>query len=133
VQIFLKLMSNKVKYTCEFPIRCSPHVLYDFFITANGLEEWFAEHVDQNQNEYTFTWSGSTEKAVLIESHQDEFVKYRWDWMGKGEYFEFRIEQNDLTGNTLIIVTDFADKKEVNDQIQLWETQLTELKHRIGS
>jgi START-like superfamily domain len=126
-------MSNKIKFTCEFPIRCSPHVLYDFFISANALGEWFADQVDQHENEYTFYWNGSMEKAILIESHHESFVRYRWETMGKGEYFEFRIEQNDLTSNTIIIVTDFAEKKDVQDSIQLWETQLTELKHRIGS
>jgi hypothetical protein len=84
-------------------------------------------------NEFEYANLAYKEDLAWTDSQHDEFVKYRWDWMGKGEYFEFRIEQNDLTGNTLIIVTDFADKKEVNDQIQLWETQLTELKHRIGS
>jgi START-like superfamily domain len=126
-------MSSKIKFTCEFPINCSPHVLYDFILTANGLGEWFADRVDQHENEYTFWWNGSPEKAVLIESVHESLVRFRWDWMGKGEYFEIKIEQNDLTSKTIIIITDFADKKEIADQTQLWETQLTELKHRIGS
>jgi START-like superfamily domain len=126
-------MSTKIKFVVEYPINCSPHVLYDFFITANGLAEWFAEKVDQRGNEYSFFWSGSEEKAILIDSAKESFVRFRWDYMGKGEYFEFRIEQNDLTSNTVIVITDFADKGDIADQTLLWESQLTELKHRIGS
>jgi len=31
------------------------------------------------------------------------------------------------------MISDFADKKEIKDQSQLWEYQVKELFHRLGS
>jgi hypothetical protein len=53
--------------------------------------------------------------------------------MGKDEYFEFRIEKSPVTNETLLTVTDFADKNEISDQTLLWEAQIHDLKHRVGS
>ena len=51
----------------------------------------------------------------------------------RSEFFEFRIEQSSITNETLLRITDFADKSELKDQEQLWTNQVNNLKHRIGS
>jgi hypothetical protein len=51
----------------------------------------------------------------------------------KGEYFEFRIEKTEISNQTVLLVKDFAEKSEIRDQSRLWEYQLKELFHRIGS
>jgi beta-galactosidase/beta-glucuronidase len=60
-------------------------------------------------------------------------VVYRWDWMSADEYFEFRIEKSPVTNQTLLTVTDFADKNDIADQKMLWDSQIHNLMHRIGS
>jgi hypothetical protein len=40
-------MSKKVKYTLEYPVRCSPVILYDFLSSQTGLQEWFADKVEE--------------------------------------------------------------------------------------
>ena len=126
-------MSKKVKFTIEFPVRCSPAILFDFLSTANGLGEWFADHVDQIDKTFIFNWSGTKESADMIEKIENKLVKFRWENMAPSEYFEFKIERNDVINDTELIITDFADKNDVDSQRQLWETQVHELKHRIGS
>ena len=51
----------------------------------------------------------------------------------KNEYFEFKIEKTEISNQTILIVKDFAEKNDVKDQSQLWEYQIKELFHRIGS
>ena len=34
-------MSKKALYTLEYPVRCSPGILYEFLSTPAGLQEWF--------------------------------------------------------------------------------------------
>jgi uncharacterized protein YndB with AHSA1/START domain len=126
-------MSKRIKYTMEFQIRCSPHILYDFLATPSGLGEWFAEKVQQKDNRFIFHWKGADEIAEMIAAEENEYVVYRWDWMNEDEYFEFRIEKSPVTNETILVVTDFADKKEIKDQEQLWEAQIHDLKHRVGS
>ncbi len=126
-------MSKKVLYTLEYPVRCSPGILYDFLRTPAGLQEWFADKVDEKDNVFSFSWNGTDEKAVLLESEEDKFVKFRWNYQTKDEYFEFRIDKSEVTNQTILIVKDFADKKEIKDQSQLWEYQVKDLFHRLGS
>jgi uncharacterized protein YndB with AHSA1/START domain len=126
-------MSKKVLYTLEYPVRCSPGILYEFLITPAGLQEWFADKVDERDGQFSFSWNGTEEKAELIDSEEDKFVRFRWDYMGKDEYFEWRIDKSEVTNQTILVISDFADKKEIKDQSQLWEYQVKELFHRLGS
>ena len=43
-------MSKKQLFTLEFPVRCSPSILYEFLSTPAGLQEWFADKVDERDN-----------------------------------------------------------------------------------
>lgn len=126
-------MTKKVPYTLEYPVRCSPSILYEFLSTPAGLQEWFADKVDERDGVFSFSWNGADEKAEQLEKEEDKFVRYRWLHAAKDEFFEFRIDKSEVTNQTILIVKDFADKKEVKDQSQLWEYQIKELFHRIGN
>lgn len=126
-------MLKKEIYSLEFPIRCSPSILYEFLSTPNGLQEWFADKVDQRDNIFHFTWNGSTDTAELIEDFENDYVRFRWDHYNENEFFEFRIEQSPVTNETILTITDFADKYEIADNESLWQSQVSDLKHRIGS
>ena len=126
-------MSKKVLYTLEYPVRCSPGILYDFLITPAGLQEWFADKVDERDGVFSFSWNGTEDKAELLDSEEVKFVRFRWDYMTKDEYFEWRIDKSEVTNQTILVISDFAEKKEIKDQSQLWEYQVKELFHRLGS
>lgn len=126
-------MSKKILFSLEYPVRCSPVILYNFLSTAAGLQEWFAEDVDEQEGIFSFGWDGEENKAKVLDYEEDVFVKYQWLNSPKDEYFEFRIDKSDITNQTILIIKDFAEKKEIKDQSQLWEFQVKELLHRIGS
>jgi len=127
-------MSKKQLFTLEFPVRCSPSILYEFLATPAGLQEWFADKVDEWDNVYSFSWNGEKpDKAEVVEKEQDKFIRYHWLHSEKGEYFEFRIEKTEVSNQTVLLVKDFAEKSEIRDQSRLWEYQLKDLFHRIGS
>jgi uncharacterized protein YndB with AHSA1/START domain len=127
-------MSKKQKFTLEFKVRCSPTILFEFLSTPSGLQEWFADKVDVWEDIWSFTWSGGVpEKATVLEEDHDEFIRYRWTTMDKAEYFEFRIAKTEISNQTILVITDFAEKNDIKDQTQLWEYQVKELFHRLGS
>jgi len=127
-------MSKKQLFTLEFPVRCSPTILYDFLITPAGLQEWFADKVDDWEGVYSFSWSGGVpDKAKLLEHEQDKFVRYHWLHSAKGEYFEFRIVKTEISNQTILVINDFAEKSEIKDQTQLWESQIKDLFYRLGN
>ena len=126
-------MSKKVLYTLEYPVRCSPGILYEFLSTHAGLQEWFADKVDERDGIFSFSWNGSDDTAELLESEEDKFIRFHWSHAPKEEFFEFSIEKSEITNQTILVIKDFADKKEIKDQSMLWDYQVKDLFHRIGS
>jgi uncharacterized protein YndB with AHSA1/START domain len=126
-------MSKKQLYTLEFPVRCSPTILYEFLSTSSGLQEWFADKVDDQDNVFTFSWNGSDDTAEVLEKEEDKYIRFHWSHAPKDEYFEFRIEKSEVSNQTILIVKDFAAKNEIKDQSALWNHQVKELFHRLGA
>jgi len=126
-------MSKKQLYTLEYPVRCSPTILYEFLSTASGLQEWFADKVDDRDGIFTFSWNGSEEYAEVLESEEEKFIRFHWTHAPKDEYFEFSIEKSEVTNQTILVIRDFADKKEIKDQSMLWDYQVKDLFHRLGN
>ncbi len=124
---------SKQLFTLEFPVRCSPTILYEFLATPSGLQEWFADVVDERDKVFSFEWNGSEEKAELISAEHEKSIRFRWLHSGPSEYFEFSIVKSEVTNQTILIISDFAEKKEIVDQSRLWEYQVKELFHRLGS
>lgn len=126
-------MSKKQRFTLEYPVRCSPSILYEFLSTPAGLQEWFADKVDERENVFSFSWNGTTDKAEVLESEYEKFIRFHWLHLPKDEYFEFRIEKSEVTNQTILVINDFAEKTDVKDQSQLWGYQVKDLFHRLGN
>lgn len=124
---------SKQLYTLEYPVRCSPSILFEFLSTPAGLQEWFADKVDERDNVFFFSWNGSSQKAEVLESQEEKFIRFHWLDAPKEEYFEFSIEKSEITNQTILVVKDFAEKRELKDQSMLWDYQVKDLFHRIGS
>ena len=131
-RLSFQMSQTKVPYTLEFPIRCSPTILYEFLSTPVGLQEWFADRVDQRDNLFYFYWNGAPDTAERLDAVTNEFVRYRWDYADTNELFEFRIEQSAVTNMTILRITDFVEKSELKDAERLWSSQVSDLKHRLG-
>ena len=126
------------KYQLEFIINTSPKILYNFLVTPSGLSEWFSDDVNIRNDIYTFFWDGEESKAKLINKRKDESAKFQWiddeDDIDENEdsYFEFKIEVDNLTNETALIITDFSEADEMDSAEKLWESQISELKHILG-
>lgn len=120
-------------FELEYIIRSSPTILYNFLSTPSGLAQWFSDTCDINGPEYSFGWNGSIEKAELIDCVENEVIRFKWNSMEKDEYFEFLIERNEVSNDTILIVTDFAEDDDIDDQILLWDSQIKKLRQQIGS
>ncbi|MFV5695067.1 START-like domain-containing protein [Flavobacterium sp. LB3P122] len=129
-------MDQKVRYEIEFPINSSPQLLYQYISTPSGLSEWFADNVNSRGEFFTFIWNDSEEKARLASKKSGEKVKFKWvDENSKDTeyFFELHILVDELTKDVSLMVIDFADKNEVDEATQLWQNQISDLKHLIGS
>ena len=125
-------MSDKVKYELEFPIHASPNMLYQYISSASNLSEWFADNVNSRGKVFSFFWDGSEEKAELISSKNNSFVKFRWLDNEDDSFFEIKITVDEITKDVSLIITDFAEDDEVEDAKELWTAQLDKLKRVLG-
>ncbi|WP_277631805.1 START-like domain-containing protein [Avrilella dinanensis] len=126
----------KTKFEIEFPINSSPQLLFQYISSPSGLSEWFADNVNSRGEIYTFIWEDSEEKAKLTNKKSDEKVRFRWiDEEGNESenYFELKIVRDEITKDVILVITDFADEDEVEDQKLLWESQIHDLKTILGS
>ena len=48
-------------------------------------------------------------------------------------YFELRILEDEITKDVSLMVVDFAEEDELDESRLLWENQISDLKHVIGS
>ena len=129
-------MVPKVRYEIEFPINSSPQLLYQYISTPSGLQEWFADNVNSRGEFFTFVWNDGEENARLASKKTGEKVKFKWIDDNKKDteyYFELRILEDEITKDVSLMVTDFAEVDELNESKQLWENQVSDLKHVIGS
>jgi uncharacterized protein YndB with AHSA1/START domain len=123
----------KSKFQLEYTLNVSPNILFSRLSTAGGLAEWFADDIHLNDNIYTFFWSEAKQEARLLQKKNNKFVRFKWlDDEDHDSFFEFRINKDELTGDVALIITDFADDDEKNDAMELWDTQIDELKHILG-
>jgi hypothetical protein len=122
-------------YQLEYPIHSSIKILFERLSTISGLSEWFADDVSISRDGiYTFTWEGSSQEAILISKKKGEHIRFRWLDSDEDEYFEFKIQIDDLTGDVSLIVSDFAeDENDKDDAESLWNAQIDNLKQIIGS
>lgn len=132
----MQIASNfmRMRYELEYTLNCSPKVLFSRLSTPEGLSEWFADDVTVDGENFTFHWNKAEYHARLVAMKENKLVRFEWtDTIDKEtNYFEFKINVHDLTGDLALIITDFSEPDEKEDAIYLWDTQISDLKRILG-
>jgi uncharacterized protein YndB with AHSA1/START domain len=127
-------MAEKKQIQLEYTVNCSPKVLFNRLSTASGLTEWFADDVRVKGNLFTFIWGDTSQSAEKKLHRENKMV--RFEWVGDDAddmYFEFVINQDDLTNDVSLTIVDFAEEDEIKETSNLWDSQISKLKHLLGS
>lgn len=127
----IEIMSERKRYSIEFPINSSPEFLYNYISTPSGLAAWFADDVNLDGDTFTFIWDGSEEKARMVNKRVNKFVRFSW-LDREEENFTFEIQQDELTGDVALIVTDFEEPKEQDAAKMIYEVAIERLRQTIG-
>ena len=119
---------KKEKFHIEYIFdKVSRRSLWNHLTTPPGLSAWFADDVIINGSIYVF------KEAEVLSIKPEMSIRYRWmDEEDENAYFEFQIHSHELTGSTSLQITDFAEQDEKKDSIDLWDTQVEELKRTLG-
>ena len=123
---------QRVKFEMEFIFRASPAIIYTFITTPSCLVRWFCDGVDITGDVFTFTWSGADEIAEMVDDIEEERVRFKWQEADGKEFLEFKMYKSDVTNETIMEITDFCDADEVQEQKDLWASQVSKLKIECG-
>ncbi|MEP7323596.1 MAG: START-like domain-containing protein [Saprospiraceae bacterium] len=125
--------TKRVLFTIDFLLKASPTIVYHFITTPSCLVRWFCDAVDITNEYYTFSWNGNIEVAELLDDIEDERLRFTWlDGEDEEDFFEFRISTADITDETILEIVDYAWIDEVEEQKELWRTQVEKLRKETG-
>ena len=128
------VMSDRIKFEMEFPIKVSQRLLFQYLSTPSGLSEWFSDNVNSRGEKFIFIWDDSEEVANLVSKKNPEKIQFQWeDDQDTDYFFELRIQFDEITKDVSLIVTDFAEEDEVEESKMLWTNQVFDLKKVLGS
>lgn len=123
----------KDKFQLEFVFgKISSSIMWQHISTSHGLAEWYADDVKVSGDEYTFIWNDVPQTAVLKMSRMGVYVRFHWLDEDPKTFFELRLSTNELTGDVVLTVTDFASEDDMDELIQLWELSVDNLKKISG-
>lgn len=124
----------KEKFQLEFPMIASTALLFEYIASAEGLGEWFADKVIEKGDEFTFFWGNEEERAYLLRFKTEQSIRFRWEEDEDTKYFfEMGIQVDEITNDVALIITDFAEPDELDEEKQYWENLIEDLKDVIGS
>lgn len=131
-------MTTKIvrsKLELEYPLRSSANILYQYISNPSGLQCWFADHVEvKNGENYKFKWDDGTETdAKLIKAVTMKYVRFKMaDAHDADEYLEFRIQQDAITGDIDLVITEFVNSGEEDMAASIWDSAYDSLRYTIG-
>ena len=125
-------MSTKKQYTIEYDFHASPQLLFQYLSTPSGLSEWFADNVNSRGEDFTFLWDDSEEEAKLLSLKADKTIRFQWK-EDQDSFFQFEIVVDEITKDVSLLVTDFAEKDEIEESQMLWNNLIADLKQVLGS
>ena len=125
-------MKMRIKYVLEFSIEASVTELYEKISTEYGLEQWFANSVEFEDDEtYLFEWDEISVHAKVADYKKNSFIRFKILENNSNEYLELRILKNEVTEDISLEITDFANEDEVEDYKMLFRNQVLALKGLI--
>lgn len=133
-------MMSKHKFNTEYEINASKKMLFPYLNTASGLAQWFADDVNVNEDKvYNFIWDGEDHRAKMVAHRSNSYVKFEFldengnhDEENDHAFFEFKLEQNELTQSVFLRITDYTDNDDEDELEDMWGNLVDTLRETVG-
>lgn len=125
---------KKEKVELEYVLKTTtPNILWNMVGTPFGLSEWFADDVNVKDDKYIFIWEGYEEVANLLNVKPNERIRFQWEEdEDTNFYFELKLDKHELTGDYALMITDFMEPDDKEDEILLWDKHIDDLRRKLG-
>ena len=125
-------MTKRTEHKFEFDFKAKDELLYTYLSTPYNLSSWFADDVTADGDVYTFTWKGSSETAKLLKSVFKKKLIFQWIEREQEEFLTFTIYTDEVTGGTILVINDYDDQSQYDENHMMWENTIQKLKRIIG-
>ncbi len=138
IEICILIMSSKnserTQITFEFPIKCSRSILFEYISTPSGLASWFSENVVTKSNkqlEFIFE-DGEKIEATILKITPNTSIRFHLADSLPEEFLELEIDEDELTSDLVLRVTEFCNPNQVSEYQELWDSEFEQLKTVLG-
>ena len=92
-----------------------------------------ADKIVEHDGIYTFYWGkDETRDAELLACREGIYIRFHWLDEAPKTYFELRINASELTKALVLEITEQTRDEEEADLIQMWESQMEDLRRVAG-
>ena len=130
---------KKQKIHIEKELNCkSANIIWPLLNSAGGLAKWVADYVERDDDQLTFTWGEAwthqeTRTATITEEVAAHHLKMTWNEEEDPDaYWLMEIERSEITGDFILIITDFAWEEDVDGLYDIWERNFEKLHQTTG-
>jgi uncharacterized protein YndB with AHSA1/START domain len=124
-------MAEKIKLNLEYIVNSSPRILFPYLQEPNALSQWFADDVNYRESIYEFIWDDEGQKAKIVNVKENKLIRYKW-LEDEPYYFELEIDQDELTNDVALRITDFAKEEDLENRKMIWNNSIEYLQSVIG-
>ena len=130
---------SKIIISVERELRSkSARIIWSLISTPEGLAKWMADEVEIEGDTLSFIWGNrwsahEIKKARIMEQVNQSYSRYIWEEDEEsGNYWELRMERNELTGDYMLTVTDVAHDGDTETLREIWEDNMDRLHRNTG-
>ena len=129
--------SNKISIERELRSK-SANIIWALMSTPEGLAKWLADEVTRDGDTLTFTWGNTwshheTRTAAVIDRKDYEYIRLRWsEDEYRDTYLELRMEKSDITGDYILVITDYAPDGDTAVLEDIWDANMEALHRSTG-
>lgn len=116
----------------------SANIIWSLMSTPEGLSKWLADEVVFDGSLFTFTWGNAwshheTRTAAVLEKKNREYIRLRWsEDEYRDTYIELRMMKSDITGDYVLMITDFAPDGDIDTLEDIWDANMETLRRSTG-
>jgi hypothetical protein len=126
------MAKKRVQYSIEYGFKAKAELLYSYISIPYNLSVWFADKVDVENEVFHFYWKDSVESAKIFKQAFKKKVVFHWVDRKGEEYLTFQIDTDELTINTVLVVTDWDDEDQIEQARMMWDVAIDKLKKLVG-
>ncbi len=129
--------ANKISLERELRSK-SANIIWPLISTPAGLGKWMADEVKYEDGAFTFTWGNvwswhETRTAMMLEKKDYDYIRLRWsEDEYRDTYFELRMSRSDITGDYILLITDYAPDGDTDTLIDIWDANMAKLHRSTG-